>query len=66
MNQPQKLISPILQLNLSLWEELSNTQQENLKGGRFDAFAKTIQKLEPSQYAIDKSTPLIAQALCEN
>jgi len=65
MNNPQKLISTKLQLNLSLWEDLSNSQQETIKGGVFDAFTKVVQN-EPYISTIDKATPLIAKTLVSN
>ncbi|MBW4646962.1 MAG: hypothetical protein KME23_28910 [Goleter apudmare HA4340-LM2] len=66
MHEPQKIISSKLRLNSSLWQILSNTQQEIIKGGVFDAFTKIVVAPEPNPSRIDKSTPLIAKALCSN
>jgi type VI protein secretion system component Hcp len=66
MNESQKQTSSKLQLNSSFWQDLSNTQQENIKGGVFDAFTKVVVQTEPSLSRIDKSSPLIAKALCSN
>ncbi|MBH8554781.1 hypothetical protein I8751_20970 [Nostocaceae cyanobacterium CENA357] len=66
MNKPQKLISQKFQLNSSLCQDLSNHQQETIKGGVFDAFTKVLVQSEPSLSRIDKSSPLLAKALSNN
>ncbi len=66
MNKPQKLISQKLQLNSSLCQDLSNNQQETIKGGAFDALPKVVFQTQGSLSRIDKSSPLIAKALSNN
>lgn len=66
MNNSQKITSSKLQLNSSLRQTLSNTQQEIIKSGVFDASTKIVVAPEPNPSRIDKSTPLIAKALCSN
>lgn len=65
MQKLQKLMPPKLQLHPSFGEELSNFQQETIKGGVFDAFTKVVQT-EPNVSRIDKSSPLLAKALVSN